>query len=280
MWSRFKKAMEIQKKKAHDAHKATNYMGADATVYDEIDPSITTEFTGYDSLTASSKITVLTTETELVEALSDGEVGTIIVEKTPFYATMGGQQGDKGEIRTASGIFQVEETIKLRGGKVGHIGKMTNGMIKAGDVADLSVDAKLRRDTCRNHSATHLLQKALREVLGTHVEQAGSYQDGERTRFDFSHFAAMTPEELKKVEAIVNEKIAEKIDVRTDVMTVEEAKKTGAMALFGEKYGETVRVVSMGDFSKEFCGGTHVANTGDIVVFKIISESGGHGEAE
>ena len=210
----------------------------------------------------------------LVEALSDGEVGTIIVEKTPFYATMGGQQGDKGEIRTASGIFQVEETIKLRGGKVGHIGKMTNGMIKAGDVADLSVDAKLRRDTCRNHSATHLLQKALREVLGTHVEQAGSYQDGERTRFDFSHFAAMTPEELKKVEAIVNEKIAEKIDVRTDVMTVEEAKKTGAMALFGEKYGETVRVVSMGDFSKEFCGGTHVANTGDIVVFKIISESG------
>ena len=270
----FKKAMEIQKKKAHDAHKATNYMGADATVYDEIDPSITTEFTGYDSLTASSKITVLTTETELVEALSDGEVGTIIVEKTPFYATMGGQQGDKGEIRTASGIFQVEETIKLRGGKVGHIGKMTNGMIKAGDVADLSVDAKLRRDTCRNHSATHLLQKALREVLGTHVEQAGSYQDGERTRFDFSHFAAMTPEELKKVEAIVNEKIAEKIDVRTDVMTVEEAKKTGARVLFGEKYGETVRVVSMGDFSKEFCGGTHVANTGDIVVFKIISESG------
>ena len=171
-------------------------------------------------------------------------------------------------------VVAMEETIKLRGGKVGHIGKMTNGMIKAGDVADLSVDAKLRRDTCRNHSATHLLQKALREVLGTHVEQAGSYQDGERTRFDFSHFAAMTPEELKKVEAIVNEKIAEKIDVRTDVMTVEEAKKTGAMALFGEKYGETVRVVSMGDFSKEFCGGTHVANTGDIVVFKIISESG------
>ena len=270
----FKKAMEIQKKKAHDAHKTTNYMGADATVYDEIDLSITTEFTGYDSLTASSKITVLTTETELVEALSDGEVGTIIVEKTPFYATMGGQQGDKGEIRTASGTFQVEETIKLRGGKVGHIGKMTSGMIKAGDVADLSVDAKLRRDTCRNHSATHLLQKALREVLGTHVEQAGSYQDGERTRFDFSHFAAMTPEELQKVEEIVNEKIAEKIDVRTDVMTVEEAKKTGAMALFGEKYGETVRVVSMGDFSKEFCGGTHVANTGDIVAFKIVSESG------
>ena len=268
----FKKAMEIQKKKAHDAHKTTNYMGADATVYDEIDLSITTEFTGYDSLTASSKITVLTTETELVEALSDGEVGTIIVEKTPFYATMGGQQGDKGEIRTASGTFQVEETIKLRGGKVGHIGKMTSGMIKAGDVADLSVDAKLRRDTCRNHSATHLLQKALREVLGTHVEQAGSYQDGERTRFDFSHFAAMTPEELQKVEAIVNEKIAEKIDVRTDVMTVEEAKKTGAMALFGEKYGDVVRVVSAGDFSVEFCGGTHVKNTANLGLFRIRQE--------
>ena len=270
----FKQAMEVQRTTARKARKVTNYMGADETVYESVDPSVTTEFVGYDSLNCKSKITVLTTETEIVEALSDGEVGTVIVEQTPFYATMGGQQGDKGIIRTATGEFQVEDTIKLLGGKVGHVGKMISGMMKTGDEADLSVDAALRAKICKNHSATHLLQKALREVLGTHVEQAGSYQDGERTRFDFSHFAAMTPEELEKVEKIVNDKIAEAIPVRTDVMTVDEAKKTGAMALFGEKYGETVRVVSMGDFSKEFCGGTHVKNTSEIAAFKIISENG------
>lgn len=270
----FKKAMEVQRTTARKARKVTNYMGADETVYESVDPSVTTEFVGYDSLNCKSKITVLTTETEIVEVLSDGEVGTVIVEQTPFYATMGGQQGDKGIIRTATGEFQVEDTIKLLGGKVGHVGKMISGMMKTGDEADLSVDAALRAKICKNHSATHLLQKALREVLGTHVEQAGSYQDGERTRFDFSHFAAMTPEELEKVEKIVNDKIAEAIPVRTDVMTVDEAKKTGAMALFGEKYGETVRVVSMGDFSKEFCGGTHVKNTSEIAAFKIISENG------
>ena len=270
----FKKAMEVQRETARAARKVTNYMGADVTVYESIDPSITSEFVGYDNLTVTSKVSVMTTETEIVEALSDGEIGTIIVEKTPFYATMGGQQGDKGVIRTANGEFKVEDTVKLLGGKVGHIGKMTSGMIKAGDEVELIVDAELRAKTCKNHSATHLLQKALREVLGTHVEQAGSYQDAERTRFDFSHFAAMTAEELAKVEQIVNQKIAEQIDVQTDVMTVEEAKKTGAMALFGEKYGETVRVVSMSDFSKEFCGGTHVKNTADIAAFKIVSESG------
>ena len=270
----FRQAMEVQRNTARAARKVTNYMGADVTVYELIDPSVTSEFVGYDRTQTTSRITVLTTETEIVEALSDGEVGTVIVEQTPFYATMGGQQGDKGVIRTASGTFEVEDTIPLLGGKIGHIGKMTSGMIKNGDEAELIVDAKLRAKTCRNHSATHLLQKALREVLGTHVEQAGSYQDGERTRFDFSHFAAMTPEEISRVEQLVNEKIAEHIAVDTQVMTVEEAKKTGAMALFGEKYGEKVRVVSMSDFSKEFCGGTHVKNTADIIAFKIISESG------
>ena len=270
----FAQAMDIQKKRAREKRKTTNYMGADATVYDEIDPAVTTEFVGYDTLNAASKISVLTSETELVEALSDGEVGTIIVDKTPFYATMGGQQGDKGVIRTANGSFVVEDTIKLLGGKVGHVGKMTGGMLKVGDEVELSVDAALRSKTCKNHSATHLLQKALREVLGTHVEQKGSYQDGERTRFDFSHFEAMTAEELAKVEQIVNGKIAESIPVCTNVMTIEEAKQTGAMALFGEKYGEKVRVVSMGDFSKELCGGTHVKNTSEITAFKIISESG------
>ena len=270
----FRACMQEQKEKARKARKVTNYMGADVTVYESIDPSVTTEFVGYDNLTFDSAVTVLTTETELVEALTDGQVGTVIVEKTPFYATMGGQEGDIGIITTADGEFKVENTIKLLGGKVGHIGKVTKGMLKVGDTVTLSVDTTRRSNTCKNHSATHLLQKALREVLGNHVEQSGSYQDGERTRFDFSHSAAMTAEELRKVEQIVNEKIAENLAVETKVMTIEEAKKSGAMALFGEKYGETVRVVQMGDFSKELCGGTHVNATGMIGSFKILSESG------
>ncbi len=270
----FKACMEEQRQKARSARKVTNYMGADATVYEEIDSAVTSEFVGYDRLIHTSKISVLTTETELTEALSDGENGTIIVEETPFYATMGGQQGDKGIIRTANGEFKVIDTIKLLGSKVGHIGHMVSGIISVGEEAELVVDKELRTDTCRNHTATHLLQKALREVLGTHVEQAGSYQDGERTRFDFSHFSAMTAEEIAKVEAIVNEKIAESLPVVTEVMSVDEAKKSGAMALFGEKYGESVRVVSISDFSKELCGGTHVANTAEIKAFKIVSESG------
>ncbi|MBD5450700.1 MAG: alanine--tRNA ligase [Lachnospiraceae bacterium] len=270
----FRACMQEQKEKARKARKVTNYMGADVTVYESIDPSVTTEFVGYDNLTFDSAVTVLTTETELVEALTDGQVGTVIVEKTPFYATMGGQEGDIGIITTADGEFKVENTIKLLGGKVGHIGKVTKGMLKEGDTVTLSVDTTRRSNTCKNHSATHLLQKALREVLGNHVEQSGSYQDGERTRFDFSHSAAMTAEEQRKVEQIVNEKIAENLAVETKVMTIEEAKKSGAMALFGEKYGETVRVVQMGDFSKELCGGTHVNATGMIGSFKILSESG------
>ncbi|MBO4982396.1 MAG: alanine--tRNA ligase [Lachnospiraceae bacterium] len=270
----FDTCMKEQKEKARKARKVTNYMGADVTVYESIDPAITTRFVGYDRLQHNSKVTVLTTETELASALTDGQVGTIIVDETPFYATMGGQNGDTGVITVEDGTFEVKDTVKLLGGKVGHIGTVTRGMIKVGDVATLTVDAANRADTCKNHSATHLLQKALREVLGTHVEQSGSYVDGERLRFDFSHFAAMTPEEIEKVEAIVNEKIAENLTVETQVMNIEDAKKTGAMALFGEKYGETVRVVKMGDFSVEFCGGTHVANTGAITAFKILSENG------
>ena len=153
-------------------------------------------------------------------------------------------------IKTESGTFVVEDTVKVVGNRYAHVGYVSEGMIRTGEKATLAVDTKTRTNTCRNHSATHLLQKALREVLGTHVEQAGSYQDAERTRFDFSHFSAMTAEELKRVEDIVNEKINEAIEVRTDIMTVDEAKKTGAMALFGEKYGEKVRVVSMGRFLK------------------------------
>ncbi len=270
----FATCMQQQKDMARKARKVTNYMGADVTVYESIDPAVSTEFVGYDRLQHNSKVTVLTTETELVEALTDGQVGTIIVQETPFYATMGGQSGDRGVITTQDGSFEVKDTVKLMGGKVGHIGTVTGGMIRVGDTATLTVDPGLRGDTCKNHSATHLLQKSLREVLGTHVEQSGSYVDGERLRFDFTHFAAMTGEELAQVEALVNEKIGENIQVVTEVMNIEEARKTGAMALFGEKYGEEVRVVKMGDFSVELCGGTHVANTGNIGSFKILSESG------
>ena len=270
----FQNCMQEQKEKARKARKVTNYMGADVTVYESIDPAITTEFVGYDNLTWESEITVLTTETELVDALTDGQVGTVIAPQTPFYATMGGQEGDIGSITTADGEFQVENTIKLMGGKVGHIGKVVRGMIKKGDKITLSVDTTRRASTCKNHSATHLLQKALREVLGAHVEQAGSYQDGERTRFDFSHPTAMTAEQIRRVEQIVNEKIAENLAVETKIMSIEDAKKTGAMALFGEKYGDTVRVVQMGEFSSELCGGTHVKHTGTIGSFKILSESG------
>lgn len=270
----FQAAMQEQKTKARAARKTTNYMGADATVYESLDPALTTQFVGYDMLSTDAEITAMTTETEVITALTDGEAGTIITDVTPLYATMGGQAGDKGVITTKDGVFAIEETVKLSGDKVGHIGRMTKGMLKVGDSVHISVDENTRSATCRNHSATHLLQKALRTVLGTHVEQAGSYNDAERLRFDFSHFAAMTKEELAKVEQIVNEKIAEGIPVVTEVLTVEEAKKTGAMALFGEKYGEKVRVVEMGEFSKEFCGGTHVKNTASIGSFKIVSESG------
>ncbi len=270
----FAACMEQQRNMARSARKETNYMGADATVYDEIDPCVTSVFVGYDRLSHESEITVLTTETELSEALSDGEKGTIIVKETPFYATMGGQNADTGSIRLGENEFQVEDTVKLLGGKIAHIGTVRKGMFKVGDQVTLSVDAKKRALIGRNHSATHLLQKALREVLGSHVEQHGSDVNADRLRFDFSHFAAMTKEELARVEAIVNEKVAEAIPVVTQEMSLEEAKKTGAMALFGEKYGETVRVVRMGDFSVELCGGTHVENTSSIGAFKILSESG------
>ena len=270
----FQECMKQQKEKARKARKVTNYMGADVTVYESIDPAITTEFVGYDRLIHDAPILAMTTENDVVQALTDGDVGTIIVGETPFYATMGGQVGDTGVITTEQGEFVVEDTVKLVGNKVGHIGRVTKGMFTVGDVVTLKVDENRRMATCKNHSATHLLQKALRIVLGNHVEQSGSYNDAERLRFDFNHFQAMTAEEIAKVEAIVNEEIAANLPVVTEVLTIEEAKKTGAMALFGEKYGEKVRVVEIGDFSKEFCGGTHVKNTGAIGNFKIISENG------
>ena len=270
----FAKAMEEQKQKARDNQNFSARLSADNGLYEKLDAGIVSEFIGYDTLKAEETIVAVNNGSEWKDSLKEGEEGTVITAKTPFYATMGGQKGDFGVIVTKNGTFDVQETVKLPGGRIGHIGKVVSGSIAKGETATLEVSALNRSNTCRNHTATHLLQEALREVLGDHVEQSGSYQDGERTRFDFSHGQAMTAEEIKKVEAIVNEKIAEDLPVETKVMSLEEAKKTGAMALFGEKYGDTVRVVMIGDFSRELCGGTHVGHTGDIASFKILSESG------
>ena len=276
----FGKCMDEQRERARKARAVTNYMGADATAYDSIDPSITTEFTGYTSLSEESEILALTTEVskesagELVNELSEGQKGAIVTAKTPFYGTMGGQVGDGGVIKTDSGEFEVTETIPLRGGRYAHQGVVTKGSVSVGESCCLKVDSSSRMWTAGNHSATHLLHKALKEVLGDHVEQKGSYVDDSRLRFDFVHFKAMSADEIARVEKIVNDRIADQLEVNTKVMGLDEARSEGAVALFGEKYGDSVRVVSMGDFSKELCGGTHVDNTARIRVFKILSESG------
>ena len=277
----YEKAAKEHKEKAKGSWKKTNYMGAASTVYEDLDAALNTEFIGYDSLTADEEIAALCLlhpegdeEDSVATAISEGQHGAIITKKTPFYGTMGGQVGDTGVIETKDGSFTVTESIHVAGSKIAHVGVVTKGMIKVGDIATLKVDAAGRIATCRNHSATHLMQKALREVLGSHVEQKGSYQDPDKTRFDFSHFKAMTAEEIRQVEDIVNSKISESLTVETKVMDIEEAKKTGAMALFGEKYGDKVRVVDMDEWSVEFCGGTHVKNTNQIGQFKILAENG------
>ena len=270
----FKEAMENQRQTARDARETTNYMGKDVTIYQSIDASVESKFVGYDRLTHESKVTVLTTKDAIVDELKEGEEGTILVEETPMYATMGGQVADAGVIEGADGTFVVEDVIKLQGTKIGHVGRVTKGVIKKGETVKLTVDEEQRNLTANNHSATHLMQQALREVLGSHVEQKGSLVDKDKLRFDFTHFSPMTEEEIAKVEEIVNREIEAGLDVVTNEMSIEDAKKTGAMALFGEKYGEVVRVVQMGTFSSELCGGTHVSNTRNISAFKIISESG------
>ena len=270
----FNSCMQIQRETARKARKVTNYMGADATVYEQIPVSIETEFVGYDRLSHESPIVAITNENAVADKLTEGEAGSILVAETPFYATMGGQCGDTGIISTPNATFVVKDTVKVVGGKTAHIGYVESGDFSVNEKVVLSVDSDRRGLTCKNHSATHLLQKALKIVLGGHVEQAGSYVDCDRLRFDFTHIKAMTKEEIARVEAIVNEEIEKDLQVRTDIMTLDEAKKTGAMALFGEKYGDTVRVVTMGEFSKELCGGTHVANTNVIGNFKIVSEQG------
>ena len=270
----FKEAMEEQKQKARDNQNFSANLSAGANVFDSLDESVTSVFVGYDTLKAEGSIVAMANESEITDVLSVGESGTIITDKTPFYGTMGGQVGDTGVITGADGAgFEVSETVHILG-RTAHIGKVITGSFKSGDKVTLSVDIPERANICRNHSATHLLHKALREVLGEHVEQAGSYQDSEKTRFDFKHNKAMTAQEVSQVEYLVNEQIFAALPVVTEEMSLEDAKKTGAMALFGEKYGDTVRVVKMGDYSTELCGGTHVPNTNRIGMFKILSESG------
>ena len=278
----FKAAMEVQRETARSARGVTNYMGAEETVYQQLDAGLTSKFVGYDKTSHSSIVTALTTETELATELVAGQRGTIIVKETPFYATSGGQAADTGLIFITSSAnssenvaeFIVEDTIKLQGDKIGHVGRLSKGIIKQGDTVTLQINEEQRAFTAKNHSATHLLHKALRTVLGSHVEQAGSFVNKERLRFDFTHFSALSRDEIDRVEQMVNEQILKNISVNTNVMNIEEAKKEGAMALFGEKYADNVRVVSMGNFSKELCGGTHVRTTGEITVFKILSENG------
>jgi len=269
----FASAMEEQKQKARENANFSAKLSSDADLFNDLDASIKSVFVGYDKIKNESKITVLADETSLKDALTEGENGTVIVPETSFYATMGGQKGDIGTIKTATGEFSVVETIKLPEGRIGHLGTVVSGTIKVSDVASMEVDAANRASTCKNHSATHLLQAALQKVLGDDVHQQGSYQDPDRTRFDFSYGQAMSADEIAKVEKIVNEMISDDVTVETKVMGVDEAKASGAMALFGEKYGDSVRVVSMGDYSKELCGGTHVSHTGEIQSFKILSES-------
>ena len=271
----FAAAMEEQKQKARDNQNFAANLTTGAGLFDELTEDIKCEFVGYDSLSCEGSVVAMAGAEALTDSLSEGQQGTIITDKTSFYGTMGGQVGDIGEITGKDGAkFKVSETVKVAGGRTAHVGTVVKGCFKVSDKVTLDVDAENRAKTCRNHSATHLLQKALQEVLGDGVEQAGSYQDPDKTRFDFSYHQAMTAEEIKKVEDIVNAKILEALPVVTKEMTLEEAKKTGAMALFGEKYGDTVRVVNMGDFSIELCGGTHVSNTSHIGLFKIVAESG------
>ena len=272
--SGFDKAMEAAKQRARENQNFSAKLSSDDTVFNGLGTVASTEFTGYDKTTDESVIDVLVSGDAAASSIDEGTSGAIITPNTPFYATMGGQTADKGTIETESGVFNVEDVIKLKDGRYVHIGSVVSGSIEAGEKAVLKVEEGRRSDICKNHSATHLLQKALKTVLGDHVEQKGSYVADDRLRFDFSHDQAMTADEIKKVEEIVNAEIAADLTVRTDVMSIEDAKKTGAMALFGEKYGDTVRVVNMGDWSIELCGGTHVPHTGVINTFKIVSEQG------
>ena len=270
----FKKEMEAQRERARSARGETSYMGSEEVPINKVKADVETEFIGYTDTIGTGKVVVLATDEEFVEELSEGNKGYILTDKTPFYAEMGGQIGDTGIIEGENGTALVYNTKKNVGGKTIHYVEVKNGTIKINDVVTLKVDKVRRNRVCKNHTATHMLQAALKEIVGSHIHQAGSYVDNERLRFDFTHFQGLTIEEIEKVEDLVNEKIMEVDSVCTKLMTIDEAKASGATALFDEKYGDKVRVVSAGEFSKELCGGTHVSNVGEIGFFKIISETG------
>ena len=271
----FAEEMKQQKQRARAARGESTFMGADENIYNQLDVNMETIFAGYDiKEVADANIIALVTNDAVAQNACVGDDVSVFLDKTPFYAESGGQVGDHGSIQTQTGIVEITDCIKVVGGKIAHIGVVKEGSIIVGDTACAKIDMALRMATSRNHSATHLLQKALRTVLGTHVEQAGSYVSAERLRFDFTHFTALTEQELKEVENIVNQKIFESLEINTCQKSIEDARQMGAMALFGEKYGDIVRVVTMGDFSIELCGGAHLTNTAQVGTFKIISENG------
>ena len=263
----FEAAMEEQRRRAREA----SGFGADYNAMIRVDSA--SEFKGYDHLELNGKVTALFVDGKAVDAINAGQEAVVVLDQTPFYAESGGHVGDKGELKGANFSFAVEDTQKY-GQAIGHIGKLAAGSLKVGDAVQADVDEARRARIRLNHSATHLMHAALRQVLGTHVSQKGSLVNDKVLRFDFSHNEAMKPEEIRAVEDLVNAQIRRNLPIETNIMDLEAAKAKGAMALFGEKYDERVRVLSMGDFSTELCGGTHASRTGDIGLFRIISESG------
>ncbi len=267
----YKANMEEQRSRAREARKALGDMGWTEDVLKDMD--IHTQFVGYNTLDAQAQVLAIIYNDELTDSLGDEDEATVVLDQTPFYAEMGGQVGDTGTITCGSAVFEVRDCRKSPTGHFVHMGIMKNGVLSKGDRVEAHVDPERRASIMRNHSSCHLLQAALRQVLGDHVHQAGSYVDDHICRFDFSHFSAMTPEEIHKTEELVNRMILVFNDTATTEMPIEEAKKMGAMALFGEKYGDTVRVVDMNGRSIEFCGGTHVDNTAKLGLFRILKES-------
>ena len=267
----FRQLMQEQKERAREARKALGDLGWAGVEFGKEVPS--TEFVGYDHDTCEATVVALVCEDELCGQIEAGSDGIVVLDKTPFYAEMGGQVADHGVITAKGFTFTVTDVQKNKGGKFMHYGHVAEGVVQVGDTVEASIDTQRRKAICRAHSTTHLLDAALKKVLGDHVHQAGSLVEPDRLRFDFTHFEAITPEQLSQVEWMVNDAILEGYPVVTEVLPIEEAKKKGAVAMFGEKYGETVRVVEMGDFSMEFCGGTHVDNTAKAGPFRIKSES-------
>ena len=267
----FRQLMQEQKERAREARKALGDLGWAGVEFGKEVPS--TEFVGYDHDSCEATVVALVCEDELCGQIEAGSDGIVVLDKTPFYAEMGGQVADHGVISAKGFTFTVTDVQKNKGGKFMHYGHVAEGVVQVGDTVEASIDTQRRKAICRAHSTTHLLDAALKKVLGDHVHQAGSLVEPDRLRFDFTHFEAITPEQLSQVEWMVNDAILEGYPVVTEVLPIEEAKKKGAVAMFGEKYGETVRVVEMGDFSMEFCGGTHLDNTAKAGPFRIKSES-------